>query len=173
MYRERMKEGTSRAIINTLDGACKYYQVDFGYYPPSGDVSVDGINQGYQLLPWALVGYQDSAKDNYDGFGFRVIADRGKVYGPYNDAEKLTVQGSPPYFTDSFGNPILYYRFDSGTYKANHNSSTDPPADINNYAKNPSDVYYRMDFILLSKGQSTEWHDDAVDRNTTNFQIHK
>jgi prepilin-type N-terminal cleavage/methylation domain-containing protein len=176
LYRENTRMGLSQSIINTLDGACKYYQVDFGYYPPSGDVSVDGINQGYQLLPWALVGYQDSAKDNCDGFGFRVDANRGKVYGPYNDAEKLAVQGSPPHFVDSFDEPILYYRFDGGTYNDDHNPSDLRPNNINDYAKNdakPQAAYYRKDFILLSQGPDDKWNEKAGGKNITNFKTHE
>ena len=34
LYRVRMMEGTSRSIVSTLDGAVKYYRLDFNDLPP-------------------------------------------------------------------------------------------------------------------------------------------
>jgi prepilin-type N-terminal cleavage/methylation domain-containing protein len=193
MYRDRMKEATSLLTIKTLDGACKYFHLDLTYYPPSKiDDAVDPkrLWHGYRLLPWFLTGYADVANDGKEGFGFRTEK-RGKVCGPYNDAEKLTVQKDDPkddteapYFIDSFGQPIFYYRMKyppppapppDPEYEADHNPpTTGSPNDINAYAQKKSSTdYYRYDFILLSKGSATVWHDDAIDKNITNFQIHK
>ena len=116
--------------------------------------------------------------DGKDGFGFR-LARRGKVYGPYNGTEKLEVKKvfvvddieytKPPFFADAFGGNILYYKFDreNSTYYSSDNlgdtviknaggngpnPSTTPSIDINYYAKNSANKYYRTDFILISKG---------------------
>ena len=196
----------SFAIVNIIDGACKYYYDDFGDYPPS---HIDnGVYQnwpdsgnwyGGQLIVLFLTGYAPDIEtkgdpfgdnddksiledDGKDGFGFR-LARRGKVYGPYNGTEKLDVKKdfvywdngpqnySAPYafFADAFDGNILYYRFDksSSSYHASDNIGDEyirrsggngpdpasiPSIDINYYAKDSSDRYYRSDFILISKG---------------------
>lgn len=172
LYRENTRMGLSQSIINTLDGACKYYQVDWNSFPPSKVAAPDPKKDwhGSQLLPWFLTGYRDD--DYQTGFGFR-LETRGKVYGPYNDAENLAVQDSPPHFVDSFDEPILYYRFDSGAYNDDHNLNTLRPSDINDYAKNdatPQAAYYRKDFILLSQGPDNKWNKKAGGKNITNFK---
>lgn len=188
LYRVRMMEGTSRSIINTLDGACKFYQLDFNDFPPPSDPgSVNntvgnpiGLDYGRELLAWFLVGYEDETKDRKDGFGFRVIS-RGKVYGPYNEAEKLNMAGDPPYFVDSFGKPVNYYRFNPSVpenqkYNAGHNPDSPSDTDLQKFAKGgdaPANTeYLRRDFLLMSLGSKKEWDIKAPDRNISNLSIH-
>ena len=105
----------SFAIVNIIDGACKYYYDDFGDYPPShidNDVYQNwpdsGNWYGGQLIVLFLTGYAPDIEtkgdpfgdnddksiledDGKDGFGFR-MARRGNVYGPYNGTEKLEIK---------------------------------------------------------------------------------
>lgn len=192
LYRVRMMEGTSRSIVSTLDGACKYFALDFDVYPPSDSTGAgkiisgfSGPDKGYKLLPWFLVGYADEAADKKEGFGFRV-AERGKVYGPYNDAEKLDMaldDNRPyfPYFVDSFGKPVNYYRFNPSVpenqkYNAGHNPDSPSDTDLQKFAKGgdaPANTeYLRRDFLLMSLGSKKEWDIKAPDRNISNLSIH-
>ena len=194
LYRVRMMEGTSRSIVSTLDGACKYFALDFDVYPPSDSTGAgeiisgfSGPDKGYKLLPWFLVGYADEAADKKEGFGFRV-AERGKVYGPYNDAEKLdmALDGNHPYFIDSFDKPILYYCWDTSNpadpkYNHEHNEAVgDYPAptgtQLSGFARGGNEDTnadpLRKDFLLMSLGSKTKWDIEAPDRNISNLSIH-
>jgi type II secretory pathway pseudopilin PulG len=154
----------TQATINTLDAGCKAYAVDFGgldqwqNFPPSRDATYnsggDGTPgawwRGSQLLALYLQGYapdlpsgapdgtRDASgrldqDDGKEGPGFR-LDPRGKVYGPYNDADKLNTTSQyedprmasqahavPRYFLDAFDRAILYYRFTGTNYNVADN----------------------------------------------------
>ena len=172
----------TQSAINLIDGACRYYFNDFDDYPPSKDANYSGWT-GSELLVLFLTGYGPdasgpfpsadlSADDGVEGYGFR-LAKRGDVYGPYNGTEKLDVRSDPrPEFVDTFGafgNPILYYRWTGSNYDSDHNN--DDPDDPNNYAQNTDGAYYRTDFILISRGNNTDWNAplEADSDDVTNF----
>ncbi len=175
----------TQSAINLIDGACRHYFNDFEDYPPSHDDAYGGWT-GSELLVLFLTGYGPDtgsdgvpgadifSDDGVDGYGFRVVQ-RGDVHGPYGGAEKLAVRSDPrPEFVDTFGvfgNPILYYRWDSddSEYKSGHN--TDGPGDLTLYTQTADAAYYRSDFILISRGNNEVWdapHDMNSD-DVTNF----
>jgi type II secretory pathway pseudopilin PulG len=140
----------TQATINSLETGCILYANDFGrqagdpspylYYPPSQDTNYSGW-YGSQLLALYLQGYGPDpggngtpdpsgrldVADGKEGPGFRIEA-RGKVYGPYAEADKLPYAGtywdpSMPgdracsrFFVDAFDRPIVYYRFTGSGY---------------------------------------------------------
>jgi len=172
----------SQGTVNLLDGAVEMYRNDFDDVPPSEPGAYNNW-YGCQLLPLFLTGYGPDANDKgrpydgganlaaddgKDGYGFRIEL-RGKVYGPYNSAEKVATPGTArPVFVDSFANAILYFVFDQGAneYTAAHNpAATEQPDDINVYCRRSIDLaapFLRRDFVLISKGIDGEWYDPAA-----------
>jgi type II secretory pathway pseudopilin PulG len=149
-YRQVGMIKMTQATINSLELGCMLYRDDFsGVFPPSRDTNYnsggDGRSpgtpwRGSQLLALYLQGYGPnpgspgiptadlSADDGKEGPGFRV-APRGKVFGPYADADKLPFTGKfddprnasqpttvPRFFVDAFDRPIVYYRFTGTAY---------------------------------------------------------
>ena len=169
--RVRTRAQKTQFVIRQLEGAISIYHNERGEYPPSEKV---GGYTGSQSLVQALTGYQDEAGDGKAGWGFRDIA-RGKVFGPYNDTERLKTVNHE--FMDAFDRPILYYRYDRDDgYLAGHNN--DGPADLSAYLRGPGNEYFRKDFVLISRGpdqnydqipyiQSTGWNRNCDD--ITNF----
>jgi len=180
--RIRTRVQKSQFIISQLAGAIRVFHNERGEYPPSGD-GTDYF--GSELLVQALTGYQDEAGDWKTGWGFRDM-ERGKVFGPYNDTERLqlarTSETPIKYeFVDAFDNPILYYRYDDG-YVASHNADAPEhaPEDLNTlYLRGPGNEYFRTDFVLISPGPDGKYladhppyHDGEWDRqcdDITNF----
>ena len=179
--RIRTRVQKSQFIINQLAGAIRIYHNERGEYPPSYQKDLAGhIYTGSEWLVQALTGYRDD--DLKPGWGFRDV-ERGKVFGPYNDTERLqlarTSDNPIQYeFVDAFDNPILYYRYDSEDgYVASHN--TDRPANLDVYLRGPGGEYFRKDFVLLSRGPDGRYDEvpyiqatSAWDRNCddiTNF----
>lgn len=190
----------TQSAINMIDGGCRHYFNDFGDYPPSHD-DAHSAWYGGQLLVLFLTGYKpdtDSdgipgadifSDDGVDGFGLRLVK-RGDVYGPYGGCEKIETKSkvmnasgelvnTDPFFVDTFGtygNCILYYRFDGSTYDFSDNrgdpdkKGADGPDDINYYARD-SGTYHRTDFILISRGHNEEWNAprDGGSDDVTNF----
>jgi len=146
LYKRRVMDNVSTVAFRQLNAAVLIYREEFQDFPPSqlpGYNRGDGVHdavpwRGSQFLTLFLTGYGPDPDtrgepagrldqdDGCDGYGFRV-ARRGKVYGPYLDAEKLHITGTywyaelgvggheqsaPPFFVDAYDNPILYYRFD-------------------------------------------------------------
>ena len=127
--------------------------------------------------------------DGCEGPGFRLEA-RGHIFGPYNEADKLKMMTSGPSlrtngnyhggnvllpcFVDNFDNPILYYRFNRAQngYVTNDNPP-DPgrdnivkamrgPADVNAYAQDGGGQFYRMDYLLITRGPDSLWAGEEV-----------
>ncbi|MCK4625995.1 MAG: hypothetical protein KAV00_11835 [Phycisphaerae bacterium] len=185
-FRIAGKKTKVQAIINLIDGACQQYFTDFEDYPPSQDNDDYNGWTGSELIALFLTGYgldtggdglpdraNLDADDGVDGYGFR-LEQRGRVYGPYNGAEKLDTRiDTRPEFVDVFGrlggNAILYYRYDGSIYNADHNNSD--PTDPNSYAKDSDGDYYRTDFILISRGRNEDWNapKDGGSDDVTNF----
>jgi len=140
---------TSQATINTLHGACMQYYAECDEYPPGSNLAEE------------LTGYRDD--DGKAGFGWRKRK-RGKVYGPYHGTEELATSKdvSSMYFYDAFNNLILYYRYgpiddEDPDSEKGYKDGSDGPADLDAYARNDKDEFYRRDFILLSRGPDGEW----------------
>ena len=167
--RIRTRVQKSQFIISQLAGAIRVFHNERGEYPPSYQEDPDYF--GSEWLVQALTGYQDEAGDWKTGWGFRDMA-RGKVFGPYNDAERLQrarVPGGATVryeFVDAFDRAILYYRYDSEDgYVALHNDEArddppDPPSPLSAYLWGPGNDYIRKDFVLISPGPDGEYLDD-------------
>jgi len=166
--RLRSQVRKSQLIIGQLDAACRTFYNERDEYPLSTVTVVEGDPPspvrytGSQWLVRALTGYRDD--DLKPGWGFRDV-ERGKVFGPYNDTERLEVAKIPDTtkyeFVDAFDRPILYYRYEDG-YEAGHNNG--PPATgpgkLETYLKGPGDDYFRKDFVLISSGPDGKYLDD-------------
>ena len=188
--KQNIQYSITQTTINTLESACQMYskEKELGEYPPSQPVTDfygRGPAYGGQRLVEALTGYivqgtfrptgeldPSGDGDGCEGFGFRMYQ-HGTKFGPYNGAEKApTTIDTPPYFADSLGGKILYYRFDqrgsdtSPRYYADADPNINGPADADTYAKNSSGVYYRRDFILISAGFNETYSAPADDRRT-------
>ena len=138
---------------------------------------------GAELLCLLLTGYANdpetpgqpfesgsdmSEDDGNNGFGFR-NEQRGKVYGPYNGAENVTVASGPNsnsrVFIDNFDNPILYYRYrnDSGTmrYVTDDNAGVSPASsgdpDQDDYLDPAATKQATGTFLLLTIGPDYQW----------------
>ena len=150
--RIRARVQKSQFIVNQLTGAIRIYHNERGEYPRSNEAGYTGS----EWLVQALTGYRDD--DGKTGWGFRdtEYIDRGKVFGPYNDTERIqrarTSDNPIKYeFLDAFDNPILYYRYDDG-YVAAHNPGAGPASLDVTYLRGPGGEYFRKDFVLLSPG---------------------
>lgn len=179
----RSNKAKTQSAINLIDGACRYYFNDFDAYPPSKDDTYSGWT-GSQLIVLFLTGYGPdptnngipgadlASDDGVEGYGFR-LAQRGEVYGPYNNTEKLDVRRDPrPEFVDTFGtagNPILYYRWTGSNYDSSHNNGG--PDNLSRYAQDADGTYYTGDFILISRGHNEKWNAarDGGSDDVTNF----
>jgi len=93
--------------------------------------------------------------DGCDGFGFR-LPGGGLPHGPYFGAEKIpTGGGSETKFVDAFQQPVLYYLYRNGTYTTSDN--VDGPTNVADYANNSSGVFYRKDYLLITRGPDGDW----------------
>jgi len=124
----------SRWTIDSLDKAIEMYHGQHYRYPGK-DLFKD------------LTGAGDD--DGEPGYGYR-LEPGGRVYGPWNDTDKLAKRGDPPCFVDNFGNEIEYHLFE------------DMPEDVKDYntkSSTPGEppVYYRRDYILRSRGPNGKW----------------
>ena len=165
--RIRTRVQKSQFIISQLAGAIRVFHNERGEYPPSYQEDPDYF--GSEWLVQALTGYQDEAGDWKTGWGFRDMA-RGKVFGPYNDTERLQLARVPDSatikyeFVDAFDNPILYYRYGSEDgYVASHNTDApeQAPEHLNTvYLRGPGNEYFRTDFVLISPGPDGKYLDD-------------
>lgn len=188
------KIASSRAAINLLDSACRQYAADFNDAFPASRYPDTGVIQWYgaEWLVECLTGYVRSSEsgaitdrttdDGKNGFGFR-LAQRGKVYGPYNGAENVKMESDAttnpklagghgvPVFVDRFGNPILYFRYTGTTYNTTDNGGWSPPIAFLRSKITAPFQYYRTDFTLCSLGASTTWtaNKPPVYDNITNF----
>ena len=161
--RLRSQVRKSQLIIGQLDAACRTFYNERDEYPLSKQTDYSGS----EWLVQALTGYQDG--DRKTGWGFRDM-ERGKVFGPYNDTERLELAKTERIpeteidkyeFLDSFDRPILYFRYDSESgYEALHNPKWPSNVDLNTYLKGPGDDYFRKDFVLLSSGPDGKYLDD-------------
>ncbi len=179
----------SKLTLALLDDACRIYEQDFGAYPPSRDPAHPDWAGG-QLLVLYLVGPASdpgdppdgqagddlATDDGIDGPGYRLMRG-GPQFGPYNGAEGVDTaqfndpaQGGP-YFVDSFKNPIYYYVCVNDTYVATDNADGPLAADPG-YARDAGDVYYTLDFILMTAGPDGTFSsltDDLRTDDITNF----
>ena len=186
----------TQITINVIAGGCEQYYNDFKMYPLSNP-RVGGYSgfKGSEWLVQALTGYLDT--DNQRGYGFRLVEGR-RVYGPYNDCDKLPMAGSGTgaatryEFIDAFDKPILYYAWMGTEYDEYHNQTgDDPDTDIDPptrmsppnlngvYLRGPGGDYFRKDFVLISRGPDRRYdpahppyHNGAWDRecdDVTNF----
>lgn len=105
------------ARLNAISTALTQYHSDFGTYPPSFSAGYDGS----QMLSESMLGWQNNdgagtTHGDSTDFGFRVIAGRGKVYGPYLPPDPKTfysdtgTYANGNVFIDANGNSILYYK---------------------------------------------------------------
>lgn len=119
--------------------------------------------KGRHILVQCLMGYLSDSVDLEKGVGFRKRA-RGKVYGPYNGAERLErrkIQNAPTVFVDDFANEIHYYCYDNPGQTAgfNANDDADGPPNLQQYLTDPNGVYYRQDYVLMTPGPDRAWKD--------------
>lgn len=176
-FQQQAAQQRTRILMGTIGTAIEAYKNDFNDYPPSKAAgTIMGTLKGSSLLPVFLIGYKADAgsdgkpgsgedmlvtDDGKDGPGFR-LAHRGKVYGPYNDADKLPMDKSTyPQFIDSMDQAILYYRYrdkdSDGVFKywdddAPAGDTKIRPGDITKYAKAGQTELLRRDYLLISKG---------------------
>ncbi len=159
--RVQILERESQATINRIHGACVQYHAEHREYPEEATVLVQ-----------ALTGYEDD--DGQKGLGWRKY-ERGQLYGPYNGTETLqhykVMRGGesdpnkgsgPDMFHDSFGNPILYLRYDEE--KKGYEVGLIPsniyrglPSDLNGYLRGEGGVFFRADFVLITPGVNGKW----------------
>jgi type II secretory pathway pseudopilin PulG len=196
------KRAKSMTHLKVLNQAVHLYAADWKAfdppYPPSRSAlggSIAGSGAGAQYLAVFLTGYADdpgedgtpgpgskpglwdfSQDDGAGGWGFRVQS-RGRVHGPYGDAERLPMMefaaplkgGKKPCFVDEWDSPFLYYRWEEQysvgyNHRDNYNAddADDPlsgPASFYSYIKPASDdrKAYRDDFLLISRGPNGQW----------------
>ncbi|MFW6154098.1 MAG: type II secretion system protein [Planctomycetota bacterium] len=186
----------SQAMLKSIEMGLEQFKNDTGDYPISyastGPVPIcrnpaTAVDRwtGAQWLAQGMLGLADEDPagnpnaDGAPGAGFRLIR-RGRVYGPYIDAENTETRliNGIPVMLDSFGNPMLYYRFDetNGRYWGRHNDLDDPnealdlddaiegpggpsaDTDINAYAKRGGDNFVRRDYLICSQGPDGLWY---------------
>jgi len=166
---------TSLATLKMLEKGCEMYRSDFTIRAPESEPWKAYPPGGNRSLVWALTGYVGDPNgdrtpggdlmtdDGFEGFGFR-LAVKGLVYGPYNSAERVTREGTPPVFLDSFGNTIYYFRCEgtsSLTFVGGDTvtSSNNPTMPSYVQKKNPDSTLSlsRNDIILCTKGPDALW----------------
>jgi prepilin-type N-terminal cleavage/methylation domain-containing protein len=156
-YRTQAKINACQVTVNIIDTAIGMYHGQHNKYP------------GKNTLPSDLIGlaYNDDGEEIEDfqpGVGYR-LQRRGPIYGPWNGVDKLKHGGS---FSDTFGQSIVYRLFnaDSGYVDDDpDNEDFDSEKsedgvninDINDYARNKDDGYYRRDYILMSPSADGKW----------------
>ncbi len=149
--RVQILENESRATINRIHGACVQYHTDHHEYPKDATVLVQAIATSWRKY------------------------DRGQLFGPYNGTDTLqhykVMRGGesdpnkgsgPDMFHDSFGNPILYFRYDE--VKKGYEVGLIPsniyrglPSDLNGYLRGEGGVFFRVDFVLITPGVNGKW----------------
>ena len=179
-------EKASRVVINTLDGACRYYAGDNrNHVPPSNWTPWGGFQTGTgrYCLVQALTGYAPAAQDGVDGWGYRDA--EGKKHGAYVDVDKMritSVNATQAVFRDGFENEIWYYSSerDTGTppgpqwfqfrtgiintmptggpFDSAHNDAAqlDPNAYVTNIA-GQNPQYLTIDILICSRGADAIW----------------
>jgi prepilin-type N-terminal cleavage/methylation domain-containing protein len=157
----------SKNIIGLLEGACQFYEQDFGEYPPSNDPTHPQWAGGQLLVLYltgpapdedgdGVAGPDMAVDDGVNGYGYRLVRG-GRVYEAYHGAEEVRTRqiGNAdevgPYFVDMFGNPIYYYVYRNDTYYASDNPDGPLTSDPN-YATDANNMYYNYDFLLMSAG---------------------
>jgi len=157
-YRVQARARATQTIINTLNGAIREFYREHHEYPAAGNLGE--CLTGHRPAGNNLFGYTNVSGDGKDGYGYRMQR-RGRVYGPWNGAEKLTRSGEN--FTDSYGTEIQYYPFkpDTGAYDGA----------VNSYAKNADGRYYRRDYVLRSRGEDGEFANNAAGAVATSDDI--
>jgi type II secretory pathway pseudopilin PulG len=183
LVRQRAKTSISQTRLALIGTACDLYRNDFGDYPLSRHQNddyfpVNNDQYGKTLIVLLLTGYGPdpcptgstpgtpldkennmAEDDGKEGFGFRTV-NRGPVLGPYNGAEGLSVQGTPPVFLDAFDNQILYYRANAnGNFVADHNSDPVPYVTANDTQTDhpgPRDGTGQQ-ILLITPGANQAW----------------
>jgi prepilin-type N-terminal cleavage/methylation domain-containing protein len=169
--KDQLRADQVRKTIHLLSGACRMYRGDFGEYPPSSAGGGRSGMKGKHLLVLFLTGYGGDAgvagepgpgnnmvqDDGNASFGYRV-SKRGKVFGPYGGAERVTMKDADghPVFVDSFDNEILYYRYDTqaNTYRGAHNpGGPNMPA----YVQDENNQFFIKSFVICSPGADGQW----------------
>lgn len=179
--RESSKRAASRSLLGTLEFGLKQYSAELnGALPPSSSSSYGGGSwYGSELLLQGLTGYAPARQangdwfDRADGEGFRLI-DRGQVYGPYVDSGRLTLSvpdgQSRPVILDSFGNVVLYYRFDAQAGGYDDGDNREGPPRIDPYVQGLTGEFPRADYVLITPGTDGEWTTDwSANDDVTNF----
>ena len=150
---------SSQAIIDRLNGAVRAYHDDNKQYPAGASSLAECV-----AVPWK--------KKDKEGN----IPPRARLHGPYNGADTIGYRSAmrgtqtdpdngtgPSVFHDSFGNPILYFRFhtDTGAYHASDIAVSDiyrglPPS-LDTYLRGPGGVHFRKDYVLISPSVNYTW----------------
>ncbi len=161
--RKKVMVNLTRTIINQIEGGVQSYRNDWQVFPPSGPSgndaargakAVDGTG-GQWLVRCLAKSTPADATANA----------KTKWLGPYGGTETLKQSGSC--FADSFGNAILYYRYDkdkNGNWKywTGDGAMTGYAAGIDAYAKDSTGRYRRTDFALVSMGPNAQFDDPAL-----------
>jgi len=160
------KISQTRSYLEQLRMGIENYENELGSYPPSdgsypclGATKKTNPSTGAAGLVQCMLGYKED--DGQKGPGFRQVR-AGVKCGPYVE-DKLpmtSIAGEDPRFLDAFGNEILYYRAENGSFDSGNNPKG--PSNIMDYITNrgPDNgqrKYYRLDYLLITPGPDREW----------------
>jgi prepilin-type N-terminal cleavage/methylation domain-containing protein len=153
-FRVQAKINACRVTVNIVDKAIAMYHGQHNKYPGKDSLAEDLIGLKYD-------GDDGEEVDDFQpGVGYRLQA-RGPVYGPWNGVDKLAHGASR--FSDAFGQAIVYSLFNADSGYEDNDFDSENAEDgvninnINDYAKNENQGYFRRDYILMSPSANGKW----------------
>jgi prepilin-type N-terminal cleavage/methylation domain-containing protein len=168
--RTQSKINSCQVTVNIIDKAIEMYHGAHNRYPSVEGMPAELYGQAYASEQQG--GAINEIEDYQPGPGYR-LQPRGRIYEPWNGVDKLKrsgdyVSGNRVFFQDAFSRSIWYCLFTGepeAGQKAYHDAEFDRAAsepgisliDIDDYAKNKQNKYYRRDYILMSQSADGMW----------------
>ena len=166
------KINSCQVTINIIDKAIEMYHGEHNRYPSVKGMPAELYGQAFSADPNIDGGALKEVEDYQPGPGYR-LQPRGRIFEPWNGVDKLKRSGdydsnNRVFFQDAFNRTIWYCLFTAepeAGKKPYDDSEFDRAAsepgisliDIDDYAKNKENKYYRRDYILMSQSADGKW----------------